>query len=128
MKFSKFSAAIQLFLHVTDNFTIRLEIQEKVQYCDKEVEHKAVMLKRNETAEYLKIYGSYKEVSETKVFKFLHQLQWFLFEKKWIDVLKDTDSQFYSWSHHFLYTLAFLKHFKPHPAANILQILTSFNF
>ena len=42
---------------------------------------------------------------EQKFLRFLRRLQWLLFEKNWINVMEDRDSQFYSWSRHFFANL-----------------------
>ena len=58
---------------------------------------------------------------------FLRKLQWFVL-KNWIDIVEDRDSRFYSWRHHFLQILAYLKHFNPYSSTHIPQNLTSLNF
>ena len=43
----------------------------------------------------------------------------FRLKKKWINIIEDRDSQFYSWSRHFLQILTYLMHFNPFGTSNL---------
>ena len=64
-----------------------------VQYCDKEMDYEAVEKKwESQLSKNLaNLQGNFRN----------KRIQCFLFEKNWINIIEDSDSQFYSWSRLF---------------------------
>ena len=69
-----------------------------------------------------------RKFQKQKFLDFYVDYNGFCLKKKWIDIIEDRESKFYSWSHHFFQFLAYLKHFNPHLSTHIPRSLTSLNF
>ena len=68
-----------------------------------------------------------RKFQEQDFIELLRRLQWFLFEKNWINIIEDRDSLLHFWSRHFLKILTCLLHINPF-AKNSDSNLTSLNF
>ena len=67
-------------LIVGTELSLKLNAWKPLQYCDKEIEHRAV--KKNGAANYVKSSELTRKFQEEQYFlRFSHRLKWFLFEK-----------------------------------------------